>query len=56
MFGRSEVFLDLPQQDTRLLRIDREDFFDILADHIQVTQGVLKALVTRLRGLVERVR
>ena len=39
----------------RLLKIDREDFYDILADHVQVTQGIMKALVKRLRGLVDRV-
>lgn len=38
--------------EVRLLRIDKEDFIDLLADHIQITQGVLKAIVRRLRGLV----
>ena len=37
-----------PLQDTRLLRIDREDFFDLLADHIQITQGVFKTVVKTL--------
>lgn len=41
--------------DCRLLRITREDFFDLLSDHVQITQGVFKTLVKRLRGLLERV-
>ena len=40
---------------TRLLKVDREDFVDLLADHVQITQGVLKTMVERLRGLLERV-
>ena len=43
-------------EDTSLLRIDREDFYDLLADHIRITQGVLKTLSKRLRGLVSRVQ
>ena len=41
--------------DTRLLRIYKEDFIELLADNVEITQGVLKAVVRRLRGLVERV-
>ena len=44
-----------PLTDCRLLRIDREDFFDLLADHIQITQGVFKTVVKRLRSLMETV-
>lgn len=40
---------------TRLLRIDKEDFIDLLADDVDITQGVLKAVVRRLRGLAGRV-
>ena len=42
--------------EVHLLRIDREDFFDLLADHTNITQGLLKTLSKRLRGLIERVR
>jgi len=41
--------------DVRLLRIDKEDFIELLADNVEITQGVLKAVVRRLRGLVERL-
>ena len=39
----------------RLLRIDKEEFVDILADNVAITQGVLKALASRLRGMLSRV-
>lgn len=39
----------------RLLRIDKEDFIELLADNVEITRGVLKAVVRRLRGLVERL-
>jgi CRP-like cAMP-binding protein len=41
--------------DSDLLRIDREDFIDLLADHVRIAEGVLKTVVKRLRSLVERV-
>ena len=37
--------------DTTLLRIDRDDFVDLMADHVQIAQGVIKAVARRLRGL-----
>lgn len=43
-----------PLEDCHLLRIDREDFFDLLADHIQITQGVFKTVVHRLRSLMQK--
>ncbi len=45
----------LAVENCHLLRINRDDFVDLLADHVQITQGVLKALAGRLRGLVDRV-
>lgn len=42
-------------EDTQLLRVVREEFYDLLADHGQITQGVFKSLVTRLRNMLERV-
>jgi len=41
--------------DARLLRIDRNDFVDLLADNVQVTQGILKTLVKKVRDLVDLV-
>ena len=62
VFGTWALFDDEPQvvdaatlQESKLLRIDREDFIDLLADHVQITQGILKALVKKMRSLVGRV-
>ncbi len=58
-FGTWALFDEEPRvatattvQETRLLRVSREDFFDLLSDHVQITQGVLRALTKRLRGLI----
>ena len=60
-FGTWALFDEEPRvvtarvkEDCHLLRIDREDFVDLLADHVQIAQGILKTMVNRLRGLVER--
>jgi CRP-like cAMP-binding protein len=37
---------------TALLKIEREDFFDLLADHAEMTQKMFKALVKRVRSLL----
>jgi len=37
--------------ETRLLRILKEDFIELLADNVEITQGVLKAVVQRLRAV-----
>lgn len=61
-FGTWALFDEEPRvasavavESSNLLRIDRDDFVDLLADHVQITQGVLKTFAGRLRGLVERV-
>ena len=61
-FGSWALFDDEPRitsataiEETRALRIDKEEFIDLLADNVQITQGILKAMVKRLRGLVGRV-
>ena len=35
---------------TRLLRIDRADFYDLMADRIEIAQGVMSVLCQRLRS------
>ncbi len=61
VFGTWALFDDEPRmvraevtERARLLRIDKDDFIDLLADHVQITQGVFKAMVGRLRGLASR--
>ncbi len=40
-------------ESCRLLRLDREEFFELLADHVGITQGIFKTLVRRIRALAE---
>jgi CRP-like cAMP-binding protein len=61
-FGTWALFDDEPRvatatslEDSILLRIDREDFFDLLADHVEITQSILKVMVKRLRKLMTRI-
>ena len=43
-------------EETELLRIDKEDFIDLLSDHVQITQGIMKTIVKRLRSLMEVIQ
>lgn len=61
-FGTWALFDDEPRvatatalEDSLLLKIDKEDFFDLLADHVEITQSILKVMVKRLRKLMTRV-
>ena len=61
-FGTWALFDDEPRvsaatplEQTQLLRLNKEDFIDLLADNVDITQGVLKALVKRVRGLIGRI-
>lgn len=42
-------------EEAKLLRIERDDFFDLLADHVHITQSILKANAKRLRHLMQIV-
>ncbi len=61
-FGTWALFDDKPRvvtaealEESRMLRIDKEDFIDVLSDNVRVMQGILKALVQRMHSLVSRV-
>jgi len=41
-------------QDTRLLRISRDDFYDLLSDNSEITASIFGTLVRRFRELVEQ--
>jgi len=43
-------------EQSTLLKIDKEDFIDLLADNVKITQSVLKAMVVKLRSLMTRAR
>jgi CRP-like cAMP-binding protein len=40
-------------EDTRLLRIGRDDFYDLLADNSEITSAMFSTLVKRFRKLME---
>jgi len=42
-------------EETKTLRIDREEFYDLLSDHVRIAESVLRSLSRRLRALVERL-
>jgi CRP-like cAMP-binding protein len=41
-------------EDTRLLRISRDDFYDLLSDNSEITSSIFSTLVRRFRKLVEQ--
>jgi CRP-like cAMP-binding protein len=41
-------------EDTRLLRIGRDDFYDLLSDNSEITSAIFSILVKRFRKLVEQ--
>jgi CRP-like cAMP-binding protein len=62
VFGTWALFDNEPRvvtattvSESRLLRIHKADFIDLLADNIVITQSVLKKMVQRMRGLMTRV-
>lgn len=61
-FGTWALFDDEPrvatataEENSRLLRVEREEFLELLSDHTEITQGVFKTIVRRMRGLLNRV-
>ncbi|MBT3345932.1 MAG: cyclic nucleotide-binding domain-containing protein [Gemmatimonadetes bacterium] len=61
-FGTWALFDDEPRmsaatalKESHLLRLDKDAFIDLLADNVEITEGVLKALVGRVRGLIGRL-
>jgi len=57
-FGVWALFDDEPRlataetiEESRLLFVPREDFYDVLSDHVEIVAGLFKHLVRRLRKL-----
>ncbi len=50
--GGARVFGSHAARETLLLRVDRNDFYDLLMDYPELGQSILKALVRRFRRLV----
>ena len=42
-------------EPTRLLKIDREEFFEIVADYVEITRGIFKALTRRIRSIGQQI-
>ena len=40
-------------EETRLLRLDREDFFDLLSEQFDITQKIFQSIVGRLKSLIQ---
>ena len=60
VIGAWALFDDEPMQvtavaaeDARLLRINRNDFYDLLSDNIEIAAEIFSTLVKRFRKLVE---
>lgn len=58
-FGTWALFDDEPRvmtataiENCLLLKIEKDDFVDLLADNINITQGIMKSLVRRVRRLM----
>ena len=53
LFDRQpSVVTAVAAEDSWLLKIDREDFFDLLADHSEITREIFQALFKRARMLL----
>jgi CRP-like cAMP-binding protein len=40
-------------EDTKLLRIGRDDFYDLLSDNLEIAASIFSVIVKRIRKLVE---
>ena len=50
-----EVLAEYLRRIDRGEKVEREEFLELLSDHTEITQGVFKAIVGRMRGLIDRV-
>jgi CRP-like cAMP-binding protein len=39
-------------EDVHLLKIEQDEFYDLLADHVEITQSIFRALVQRTKRLI----
>ena len=42
-------------ESTRLLKIDREDFLEIVADYVEITEGIFKSLARRILAIRQQI-
>ncbi len=43
-------------EETLVLKISREDFYDLLSDHVRIAEAMLRSLARSLRSLAERFK
>lgn len=62
-FGTWSLFDNQPRvatatalEETLVLKISREDFYDLLSDHVRIAEAMLRSLARSLRSLAERVK
>jgi CRP-like cAMP-binding protein len=48
-------FTAVTLEPTLLLRIDREDFLDIVADYVEITEGIFKSLARRIYRFSQQI-
>lgn len=48
-------FTAVALEPTLLLRIDREDFLDIVADYVEITEGIFKSLARRIHRFSQQI-
>ena len=60
-FGTWALFDNQPRvatatalEETLVLKISREDFYDLLSDHVRIAEALLRSLARSLRSLAER--
>lgn len=60
-FGTWSLFDNQPRvatatavEETEVLKISREDFYDLLSDNVRIAEAMLRSLARRLRTLAER--
>jgi len=60
-FGTWALFDNQPRvatatalEETLVLKISREDFYDLLSDHVRIAEAMLRSLARSLRSLAER--
>lgn len=50
--GEPRVFAARATENTHALKINRDDFFDLLADHTDIIQALFRTLVGRIRQVL----
>jgi len=39
-------------EDVHLLKIEQSEFYDLLSDHVEITQSIFRALIQRTKRLI----